>query len=225
MSGIGAKTATIEWEYEGNKLIIDLEKDLEDANVLLAKIFSEPFSKAGAVDWLKRIQGIYPIIDSEVSFVDSAILDLSFDGAAAKRLREVSERRMGPFAYQVDTVQVGFPTGASAPRVEEANVCDSGKYRRQTIRLINMVDGSSIDVRASSIYACPPQLMYPDIQLNHDDAKRLFGDTVFQKYEQAIALIITEDRARFTALPASNKPPQPIPDATASNSLAVNPPW
>lgn len=220
-SGIGAKTASIEWGYGGSTLKLDLKKDLDDAAILLTKIFSEPFSRIGAVDWLKEHQRLYPIVDADVSFVDSAILDLSFDGPAAKRLREVSQQRLGPFSYQVDTVRIGFPAGSHHPKNGEANVCESGKYRRQTIRLANIIDGASIDVRASSTYECPPQFTYPDIQLNHEDAKKLFGEGALNKYETALALITTERRVNFAGGQASNKALQPTQEATASHRLAV----
>lgn len=185
--GLGAKKGAIEWEYGNSKLKIDVEKDLEGPDVLLKKIFSAPFSKDGALGWLKKEHKVFSIGDMDIT---EEIQKLNIENPLSRRLREISEKRKGPWAYQIAEVSIGIPPHKLQPDKGYANVCESGDYLRQKVELTNPKSDKRINVVATGKYSCPPDYEYPDMQLNADDAKELFGGVVFDKTQKAKALIL-----------------------------------
>jgi len=185
----GTKQTDIKWKFGNNELNINLDQDLVDAPTFLKKIFSQNFSKDGATSWLKNNQQLYHYTDPEIV---NEFESLEFDILVSEELRKLSRFRKGPWAYQFDTVRIGIPDSIYQPKSGFANVCESGKFLRQNIKIFNMDQSRSIEVTATGKYECPDGFKYPDIQLNAKDAFRLLGSQNFSKYEQGIALIISD---------------------------------
>ena len=190
LSGTDAKQTAISWKYGDAELVIDLEKDLADDETLLAKIFSRDYAAAGAREWLKGEQGLYRYDDPDLA---NQIRTLDYDDPASRELRQLRNRRLGPWAYQAQDVKIGIPARPDQPLQGFANVCESGIFLRQRIEVfLPDQPDQRISLVASGRYACPAGFEFPDIQLSREDARKLFGYSDFSKYESAVAVVIQE---------------------------------
>ena len=190
LSGYGVKKTDVKWKFGDNELAINLEQDLIDVSAMLSKIFSEDFSKRGTIEWLKEKQNLYKPDDPDII---NEFSKLDYNDIVSKELRELSYKRKGPWAYQLDTVFIGIPPVEYQPGIHFANVCENGKYFTKKLRIFSLDQMKSIEVTATGKYECPEQLKYPDIQLNSIDAKSLLGTENFSKYEQGIVLILSRE--------------------------------
>lgn len=190
LSGTEAKSSVISWKYGDAELKIDLEKDLADDETLLGKIFSREYSAAGAASWLKNKHGLYAYNDPDLA---GKLVDLDYDDPAARELRDLRERRVGPWAYRSQDVKVGIPIREDQPFTGHANVCEAGIFYRQQIELF-LPDrpDRKIILKATGRYSCPEGYGFPDIQLSREDARKLFGYDNFSKYERAAAVVVQE---------------------------------
>lgn len=185
-----ARQTLIKWKYGDAELEIDLDQDLADDETLLGKIFSRDFSEAGALSWLKQEKKVYHFLDRALT---TEFAKLDYDSDMADELRELRTRRLGPWSYQSDTVKIGIPDFVDQPGSGYCNVCQSKKYRGKTLKLFDLHDPErEITVEASGRYECPPNREAPDVQLNAADAERLLGFRNFNKYEYALALIVSD---------------------------------
>lgn len=185
-----ARQTLIKWKYGDAELEIDLDQDMANDETLLGKIFSRPFSEAGALSWLKQEKSVYSSDDTDL--VDQ-FTELKYDSDMARELRELRNRRRGPWSYQSDTVRIGIPAYDAQPVSGQCHVCQNKKYRGKTLKLFDTFNPSQeITVVASGHYECPPNLQVPDLQLSAADAERLLGFRNFNKYEYAIALIVND---------------------------------
>lgn len=184
----GLKNTDIRWKYGDSELVIDLEKDLADDKTMLGKIFSENYSRAGAVDWLKTEQSLFTATDPDLADAFEAI---EFEAPLAERLRNLRNSRKGPWSYQVQEVKIGIPDINDQPFNGYANVCESGIFRGEKVELF-LIDrpDKRITVNATGRYSCPEGYNFPDVQLSSYDAKKLFGYNNFSKYERAGAVVI-----------------------------------
>jgi len=185
-----ARQTAIKWKYGDAELEIDLEKDMADDQTLLSKIFSESFSAAGAKDWLKKEQELFYFLDR--GLVDK-FAQLEYDADMSEYLRDLRISREGPWAYQSDTILLSIPSQDYQPARGHCNVCQSKKYWGKTVKLFDLKDSErETDLIASGRYPCPPNVRVPDFQLNRYDAQKLLGFGSLQKYESALALIISD---------------------------------
>jgi hypothetical protein len=183
-----ARQTFIKWSYGNAALEIDLDQDLANDSTLLKKIFSTKFSKAGATDWLKGEEKIFHFLDTDLT---NEFASLEYESEMAEKLRNLRVSRTGPWDYQQDTIRMGI-LGADA-RPGYCNVCQSKKYRGKTLKLFDLRDnGRSIILEASGRYECLPGLQVPDLQLSPVDAEKLLGFGSFNKYEYALALIVSD---------------------------------
>ncbi len=187
--GAGKKKTEIKWNIMGQELSINMEEDLIDHKTLLSKLFSEDFSKSGAKDWLKKNENLYEITDPDLA---KQIALLDYNSTVSKELRELSLKRLGPWAYQFDTVFIGIPELADQPREGFASVCRNENYPGKRLKIYNLDLTKSIEVLATGKYDCPAGLKFPDIQLNVNDAALLLGTINFSQYEKGIALVLSE---------------------------------
>ena len=185
--GTGKGKAKIKWKIMGSELEIDLKKDMVSHDVLLEKMFSKNFSKAGTIDWLIRNKNIFPLYDSKLT---DAIDTLPFENKISFKMRKISDKRHGPWNYPVDIVSIGIPSEEDRPRIRKANVCAYGKYQNKDIIVYNPKNGKEILVSATGTYRCLPLKTYPDLQLSLEDALELFGNRPLNKYEKACAIIL-----------------------------------
>jgi len=188
--GSAMKKTAVSWKYGDSELVIDLDKDLADDKTLLNKIFSEEYSAAGAVSWLKRVRNLFSPDDPTLA---EKLAELDYDSPAARELRELKNRRKGPWAYQTQEVRIGIPDREYQPFSNYANVCESGIFYRHKIEVfLPDQPDKKITLNATGRYACPEGYDFPDIQLSLEDAKKLFGYDNFSKYEIAAAVVIQE---------------------------------
>lgn len=184
-----ARKTQIKWKYGDAELAIDLDQDMANDETLLGKIFSRPYSEAGALNWLKTNQAVYRVEDTDLA---DAFVGLEYESDMARELRELHARRVGPWAYQSDTIRFGVPGGEYQPPRGQCYVCQNKKYRGQTVRLFDLHNAQrTVTLVASGTYECPPNLKVPDLQLNASDAQQLLGFSSFNKYEYALALIVS----------------------------------
>ncbi len=186
---IGITDAKVKWTYGESKLEIDLKEDMESSEIFLEKLFSTEFSEEGTLGWLKKNKGLYKVSDIDLA---KEIESLSVNEPISESLRKISQRRKGPWTYQVDTISIGVPALQFQPKEGFANVCECGNYLGQKLKVFDLNQRKSIEVFASGRYACPRELKYPDLQLCAKDAERLLGTSEFLKYEKAIILIMNE---------------------------------
>ena len=180
----------ISWKYGDAELVLDLDKDLASDETLLQKIFSEPFSEAGAEQWLKNEQGLFHPGDTDLA---AEFAEIDYDAPISRELRDLRNRRVGPWSYRTQQVRIGIPDQAHQPFRGNANVCESGIFRNQRVELF-LPDHPErrIVVTGSGRYHCPEGYQFPDIQLNAKDAEKLFGYSLFNKYEEAAAIVVTD---------------------------------
>lgn len=107
----------------------------------------------------------------------------------AEKLRDLAFYNKVPFHHVGFDVKIGVPAEEEdQPRTGFASVCRSKGLRSRKIRLTNPEGNELLDIQASGVYVCTGFDNYPDVQLNTEDARTLFGDTPLSKYEQAIAV-------------------------------------
>jgi hypothetical protein len=190
LSGTEAKTTDIRWKYGSAELVINLEKDMADNETLMGKIFSKEYSAAGATNWLKFEHQLFHFTDPDLV---EKLKELSYESPASRELRELRNKRVGPWTYQAQVVKVSIPEREVQPSSGYANVCESGIFFRKKIEVF-LPDrpDKKITLQASGRYACPNGYKFPDIQLSREDAKKLFGYSDFSKYETAAAVVIQE---------------------------------
>ena len=187
--GTNAREGDLTWKYGKSEFKINVKQDLASPDVLLKKIFSEPFARDGTIAWLKNTQTIFPAFDPELA---DQITTLDLNTPLAKRLREISASKRGPWKQLAQEVSVGIPGRKDQPAVNQANVCESGPYRGAKLLLAAIIGDSRITVQAAGIYPCPEGIPSPDLQLNAADGKKLFGDSHFKQVERVKAAIIGE---------------------------------
>lgn len=175
-----------------------------DHEALLESIFSEKFSRDGALGWLRDGQNVYSIKDPALASalhtkLCEEIPDRPIDahiskGAACaeisvvENLRRLVEGHQVPFHYVGRKVQVGIQGAPEhAPRASRANACEGSDLSGKRVELTNLLNENQIMVLATGIYPCSGVSVKPDLQLNPEDASRLF-DGPLRKYQPAIAV-------------------------------------
>lgn len=194
LTGTDAKTSNISWKYGDSELVIDLEKDLATDETLLEKIFSTPYSSAGAENWLKTTQSLFPYDDPDLA---TRLADLDYDSVSARELRELRRKRVGPFAHQYQEVVLSFP-GPEYTRLGKANACSNGIFYRKKVEIF-LEDNPDrrITVEVLDPFTCTGRTtlsngrtVRSDIQISYADAHRLFGDEPLEKYMRAVAVVV-----------------------------------
>ena len=183
----GAKQTHVNLKFGDNQLEVKLDQEQIDAPTFLGNMFGTDFSKSGVINWLREQQKIFHFEDPQIV---EAFKTLDPDHPVSEQLFKLSSSKVGPWAYQIDTVKISIPEKAYQPRSGTVNVCENGKYLGRELQLFNLDQSIKINVNATGKYACPPNYKYPDIQLNAKDAKKLLGYGNFSKYEKAVALIV-----------------------------------
>jgi hypothetical protein len=187
----GTKTADIKMKFGENELNIKLDQEVIEASEVLDKIFKTEFSREGTLAWLKDHQHLYAPDDPDIM---PAFDTMAFDQIVAEKLRQLSFRREGPWAYQLDTVSIGIPDSLKhQPKEGFANACGNGIYFMKNLRIYSMDQQREIEVIATGKYECPKLFKFPDIQLNPVDAAKLLGTTNFSEYEHGMALILVQE--------------------------------
>ena len=200
----------IEWDYPGGSLKINAKTDLNSPEVMLTKLFSTDFSKAGTEKWL---QDNYQMFSIE----EQALVDALQDTCAPKpgmtprerrqfmetcvktpvisKLRSLAENHEPPFHYIGIEINVGIPD--QEPMEGKANVCKNNPnigidFLGKQIELTNPVNDVTITIKATGYYTCTGYNKYPDIQLSLKDAEKLFSGQNRHEYDttKVIAVIL-----------------------------------
>ncbi|CAB5133400.1 hypothetical protein D3OALGB2SA_3776 [Olavius algarvensis associated proteobacterium Delta 3] len=136
----------------------------------------------------RQFHHYYDITQNEV--VD-AINSLDYKHEVARRLRELRDSAAGIFEQRGVDVDVAL---YSSDKILDGNaaVCEGSKYRGRDLLLLNPYDQTkTISVFARNSFKCiklsnGAGLEKPLIQINHNDARRLFGDILFSAKHEAV---------------------------------------
>lgn len=204
LSGTDGKRTDISLKFGESQLKIDLKEDGVDGPKVLEKIFSEPFSKNGALGWLKDSQNVFSLDDLELMeelkfskgfyrFDDPELIEkfsvIGYDTPMAKALRKLRVDRDGPWEYQFRKVSIGIPT--DKPAKNSINVCANGLLQGKTVELFRFDNyDQRVKFFATGKYGCPTGIKAPDVQLREEDARQLFGDQEFRAYDSLMVLIV-----------------------------------
>lgn len=142
-------------------------------------------------DALKNLCAPFPGTFDPVESLDewSEAARLCAEKEVAKRLREMRDRRDVPFHDWGKPVEVSFPV--EPPPLGQAFTCEKDwDLRGRDLRVRNTDNNKSVDVRAvAGTYRCTPGDGRPDIQLNREDARRIFGSSLPPRHK-ALAIIL-----------------------------------
>ncbi|KJD36112.1 hypothetical protein PW52_05735 [Tamlana sedimentorum] len=183
----GEKLAKFSLVSGKHKLSIELDQERISDEDLLNQLFSKEWSKNATKAWLKENKEIYFYKDLELT---SSIKKLNpeNDFEISNGFQDLSIKRLGPWSYMSDTINVGFP--AIAPKEGLAFGCETGKYFRNKVKLYSLNGKNEVIVDVTNRYECPDGIKAPDIQISKEDRLKLFGDTPVNKTEKVYALIL-----------------------------------
>ena len=202
------KTPTkISMSFPRGSLILEPTEEKIDYESLLDKIYSTEFSKAGLMNWLDK-KNIFSFEDpSIVTALNKKLCEPNTERGLEERfkrdrecaeedvaagLRELERKKKVPFHYLGSVVKVGIPSKTDQPPQNRANVCNNSDFFGARIKLHHPKNKKSIEVQATGKYLCLSPAEYPDIQLNSEDAGKLFPGSL-QKYQEAVAIILSYD--------------------------------
>ncbi len=187
----GAKDGAFEITGGGNSLKLTLTQKQISEEKLLEKIFNEDWTKFGALNWLSKNEDIFYYRDLNLArSIEKLKIKDEKDKDISERLVDLSIKRLGPWDYQIDTVNVGFPS--SPPPEGKAYACETGDFFRQKVKLISLKTRKEVIVDVTNRYECPEGFNYPDIQISKADKEKLFANTPFSKTEKLLALILRD---------------------------------
>ena len=112
------------------------------------------------------------------------------DLPVAKGLRNLASLYQVPFHHVGTIINVGISLDSEhRPPEGKANVCQERELRGKKIALTDLRSKQSIEVVATGRYACREFSRYPDLQLNSNDADKLFSGPL-DEYQKAIAVVL-----------------------------------
>ena len=136
-------------------------------------MFSEDFSKAAVLDWLKNNQNIYSLKDKELV---KEIAKLKPEDELSEELFELQTKGEGPWNFEFSDIDISIPDSSCQPSTGYANVCKSSEYRNKKVEIRSLNSDDKIEVFCSGYYSCDPKFKTPDLQLNRRDAKKIFDN-------------------------------------------------
>lgn len=162
-----------------------------DYRTLLEKLFQDQFSRDGALGWLKERQKLYALTDPTLAnalqtrlcepIPDQPLTErmtrarVCADQPVASALRRIARDHAIPFHYVAIEARVGVQQSARhRPGAGRANVCRTGPLVGQRFQVIDESTRETIEVEAAGVYDCAVPDQFPDVQLDPDDATRLF---------------------------------------------------
>ena len=174
-------------------------------NELLDKIYSKKFSRDGLMGWLAE-KKIYSFDDERlVTALENSLCSVPFPKKPIKqkadaeeecatkdvaaRLRQLAEQKEVPFHYVGGLVTVGVPRRKDQPRLGTAHVCEEGEFRYKKIQLTNPENSQGITIQTYGKYPCTGYTGAPDIQLNFEDAQKIFPGPL-DRHQTAVAVIL-----------------------------------
>ena len=108
----------------------------------------------------------------------------------AQGLRALAAQRLVPFHYVGVPVRVGVQSSDEhKPADGRANVCRESDFLGRQVELTVANSGAQLVVQATGSYVCTGFSVFPEIQLNPADARRLFGSTLLE-YQDAVAVVV-----------------------------------
>lgn len=156
------------------------KESFENHEARSKKIFENDLSKSIAENSLNKNQNMFSLSDDKFASKLQGLCEKSWEECMknpnVKKLRKLAFKSEGPFVPFFDEVRVGVQDEKPhRPAKGEVNVCESGIYKDKFILLVK--NKKKVNFRARGTYHCPKggRDVYPDIQLNKDDAIKLFG--------------------------------------------------
>ncbi len=189
----------------GGRIDVRSEREALDYDALMTKLFSKDFSRSGVLGWLRDKHHLYSLETTELAEGLSTRLcdpipaeplenrlakaEECASKPAAAALRRLSLERTVPFHYVGVRVQAGIQAESRhRPGSGRVNVCRTGRFVAQRLQVIDPITNRVIEVQAAGTYECTVG-KFPEIQLDPDDAARLFGRPAGQ-FEAVIAVVI-----------------------------------
>jgi hypothetical protein len=173
------------------KVLIETKGGAIDHRTLLEKLFQDEFGRDGALGWLKAKQRLYSVTDPALAHAlqtglcepipDRPLTErltrarACADHPVASALRRIAREHAVPFHYVAIEARVGVQQSVGhRPGAGRANVCRTGPLVGQRFQVIDESTREMIEVEAAGVYDCAIPEQYPDVQLDPDDATRLF---------------------------------------------------
>ncbi|TNE62509.1 MAG: hypothetical protein EP344_05005 [Bacteroidetes bacterium] len=170
---------------DNKKVDLELNSASIDHVKILERMFSQPFSVAGTQSWLKQNRDIYDLHDVDLY---RKLRGLKYEDEVCENIRKLFDDKAGPFAYQLDSVAIGFPGGIPEG---VAYVPNHSKYRGKRVEITSRQYNTQIVVNCIPNYPCTGALgRCPDMQISHKDAFKLFPVPALPKTQDALAVII-----------------------------------
>ncbi|MBE2243269.1 MAG: hypothetical protein IAE86_10975 [Burkholderiaceae bacterium] len=189
----------------GGRIEVRSKREALDHDELMTTLFSKDDSKRGVLGWLRDKQHLYSLENPELAQALSTTLcdpipleplesrlakaEECASKPSAAALRRLSQERAVPFHYVGVRVKAGVQAAKPhRPGAGRVNVCRTGKFVAQRLQIVDPVTSRVIEVQPGGTYECTVA-DHPDIQLDPEDAKRLFGRPPAQ-FESVIAVVI-----------------------------------
>lgn len=185
---------------------LSIKNGKTDYEAVLTSMFSKPFARAGALDWLKREQGLYHIEDRGLTRKLSEMLPERLpDGkeetleARSERLdqlirkyvvigdlRENADASKPPFQPVGRRVQIGVPEkGGEQPRQYYAYVPFNSNLAGKRIEVLNPANNQSLVLLGRAAIEVSDTVNV-DVQLNELQATRLFSRVPHSKIKALV---------------------------------------
>lgn len=175
-----------------------------DYKAVLNQMFSNELMRDGVIGWLGKNQRIYSL--EAVDFANAlktgacepfpekpAELRLQkrqecADKPSNDALRKLAFSGEAPFHSVGKKVRIGTQSESGRKPINGvALVCNEGEYANKKLIVVN-ASGLTKEFIGSPGYLCPDAKQFPEMQLNLDEAKELFGQKL-NKYNFAIAYL------------------------------------
>lgn len=178
---------------------------------MFARAFAEEDSRAVAVDWLKRRQGMFHIDDPSLADTLARLVPVRFGGLTGSSVMEESRRaneqlqnhpalnelRQRALAQQPPFQPIGIPVRVGLPeyRKDQPSPCrmhvvDNSSLENRRIKITNPQNGRWLVLFGVGTITPP---FGAEIHLNSDQADWLFGPILGGPTAEAVALVQTGD--------------------------------
>ena len=168
-----------------------------DHAAVLERIYSREFSRSGMLSWLQSKQ-VYSLDDWNLPDALAELCGASREEREAcveitviEDLRVKMLSHSPPFHYVGEDVEIGVPNQEDQPPMGRAHACAGGPWSGRRIELSSPATGNSVEVVADAgVYTCTGEVRTPELQLNFEDADRLFGGEPLREYGSARAVVL-----------------------------------
>jgi hypothetical protein len=180
---------TLKISFPNGNLEVEIKNSQLNSEQLLSKIFTTEYSKAGAIDWLRRNQKVFHISDRDIPIEYAKMLPNLTDEAFADRtkrlqniiqsnsvladLREKSKQKLPPFQFIGRETKIGVPRVEDQPRPYYMHVRFNSQLAGKRIKIRNPYNEEKYLILKAR--AAIEESADVEIHLNKDQAVYLFS--------------------------------------------------